>query len=55
MYEPSQIVKRAWKDAAKKRKDVSICGVYSKGQALLVKMLPHKLVMSIWMNQQGLK
>ena len=55
MYEPSQIVKRAWKDAAKKRKDVSICGAYSKGQALLVKLLPHKAVMSIWMSQQGLK
>ena len=55
MYEPSQIVRRAWKDAKKKRKDVSICGAYSKGQALLVKLLPHKWVMSIWMNQQGLK
>lgn len=54
MYEPSQIVKRAWKDEAKKRKDVSICGAYSKGQALLVKLLPHKAVMSIWMSQQGL-
>ena len=55
MYEPSQIVRRAWKDAKKKNKDVSICGAYSKGQALLVKLLPHKLVMSIWMHQQGLK
>lgn len=54
MYEPSQIVKRTWKDVAKKRRDVSICGAYSRGQALLVKLLPHRLVMSIWMNQQGL-
>lgn len=55
MYEPAQIVKRAWKDAKKKRKDVSICGAYSKGQALLVKLLPHKTVINVWLNQQGLK
>lgn len=55
MYEPSQIVTRAWKDAAKKNKDVSICGAYSKGQALLVKLLPHKIVMKVWLRQQGLK
>lgn len=55
MYEPQQIVKRAWKDAKKKRRDVSICGAYSKGQALLVKLLPHKTVMNVWINQQGLK
>ena len=55
MYQPSQIVRRAWKDAKKKNKDVSICGAYSKGQALLVKLLPHKVVMNVWLNQQSLK
>ncbi len=55
MYEPKQIVTRAWKDIKKKNCDVSICGAYSKGQALLVKLLPHKMVMSVWMYQQGLK
>ena len=55
MYEPQQIVTRAWKDVKKKNCDVSICGAYSKGQALLVKILPHKVVMSVWLNQQGLK
>lgn len=55
MYEPSQIVNRAWKDVKKKNKDVSIYGAYSKGQALLVKLLPHKIVMRVWMHQQGLK
>ncbi|MBQ9118179.1 MAG: SDR family NAD(P)-dependent oxidoreductase [Clostridia bacterium] len=55
MYEPSQIVKRAWKDLKKKNRDVSVCGAYSKGQALLVKLLPHKWVMSIWLKQQKLK
>ena len=55
MYEPSQIVNRAWKDAKKKKKDVSICGAYAKGQAWLVKLLPHKTVMNVWLNQQKLK
>lgn len=55
MYEPSQIVTRAWKDAKKKNKDVSICGAYAKGQAWLVKLLPHKIVMNVWLNQQSLK
>ena len=53
MYEPKQIVKRAWKDAKKKNRDVSIYGAYARGQRLLVKLLPHRLVM--WMKQQGLK
>ena len=55
MYEPKQIVKRAWKDAKKKNRDVSIYGTYARGQALLVKLLPHRLVMWVWMKQQGLK
>ena len=55
MYKPAQIVNRAWKDAKKKNKDVSICGAYAKGQALLVKLLPHKMVMNVWLNQQSLK
>lgn len=55
MYEPKQIVGRAWKDAKKKNRDVSIYGAYARGQALLVKLLPHRLVMRIWMKQQGLK
>lgn len=55
MYEPQQIVARAWKDVKKKNCDVSICGAYAKGQAWLVKALPHKAVMSVWLNQQDLK
>ena len=54
MYEPSAVVKRAWKDLKRKNRDVSVCGAYSKGQALLVKLLPHRLVMSIWLKQQKL-
>ena len=55
MYEPQQIVKRAWKDVKKKKKDVSIFGKYAKFQALLDKALPHKLVMKVWLKQQKIK
>ena len=54
MYEPKQIVRRAWKDVKKKNRDVSICGFKAKGQVFLVKILPHRLVMKVWMKQQKL-
>ena len=54
MYKPEQIVKRAWKDLKKKNRDVSIHGTKARGQALLVKILPHRLVMRVWMKQQKL-
>ena len=54
MYTPEQIVARAWKDLKKKNRDVSVYGAFARGQALLVKLLPHKLVMKVWMNQQKL-
>ena len=54
MYEPTQIVNRAWKDLKKKNRDVSIFGAYARGQALLVKLLPHRTVMRVWMKQQKL-
>jgi len=54
MYTPDQIVTRAIKDL-KKGRDFSICGFKAKGQTLLVKLLPHKLVMNVWMKQQSLR
>ncbi len=54
MYEPADIVSRAWRDL-RLGKDVSIYGFKARGQALLVKLLPHKLVMTVWMKQQKLK
>jgi short-subunit dehydrogenase len=54
MYTPDQIVKRAWKDARKKKRDFSICGFTAKSQVLAVKLLPHRLVMWVWMKQQKL-
>lgn len=55
MYKPEQIVNRAWKDLKKKKRDVSIYGAKAKGQALLVKLFPHRFIMWVWMKQQGLK
>ncbi|MBO4872666.1 MAG: SDR family NAD(P)-dependent oxidoreductase [Lachnospiraceae bacterium] len=53
MYDPKDIVRRAWRDL-KRGKDVSIYGFKARGQAALVKILPHRLVMDIWMKQQKL-
>ncbi len=53
MYTTDQIVTRAWRDLAR-GKDVSMYGFKARGQALLVKLLPHSLVMSVWMKQQKL-
>lgn len=55
MYEPKQIVTRAFKDLKKKNRDVSIYGAYTKAQTLLIKLFPHKWVINIWLNQQKLK
>ncbi len=54
MYNASQIVKRAYKDA-KKRKDVSKFGFIARAQMLLAKLLPHSFIMSFWQRQQKLK
>lgn len=54
MYEPEFIVKTAWKALAK-NKDYVVPGFKAKMQVLLVKLLPHSLVMSVWMKQQKLK
>ena len=49
MVSPEAVAKKAIKDA-KKGKDVSICSIFVKCQHLNVKLLPHKLVMKIWMR-----
>ena len=52
MYEAKDVVATAMKDMYKKNKDVSIHGLPVKLQVLGVKLLPHKLIMKIWMKQQ---
>ena len=48
------MVRRAWRDA-KRGKDVSQFGFVARFQAGLTKLLPHSLVMDVWMRQQKLQ
>ncbi len=43
------VAKKAMTDA-KKGKDVSICSFYVKCQHISVKLLPHKLVLKLWLS-----
>ena len=54
MYEPEQIVRRMWRDA-KKGKEVCRYGFIARSQSLMAKLLPHRLIMDVWMKQQKLK
>ncbi len=51
IWESADVVRTAIRDAYR-GKDVSIHGFSVKAQVLLTKLLPHSLVMSIWMRQQ---
>ena len=53
-YTAEQVVRTALRDM-KKGKEVSICGFPVKAQVLAVKLLPHSLVMKIWMKQQKMR
>lgn len=53
MYKSEQIVKRALRDA-KKKKDVSKFGFIARFNMFLAKVLPHSFVMSYWQRQQKL-
>ena len=52
VYEAKDVVAKGLKDLYKSKKDISIHGLPVKLQVLGVKLLPHKLVMKVWMNQQ---
>ena len=52
LYEAKDVVATGLRDLYKTKKDVSIHGFPVKFQVLLVKLLPHKLVMAVWQNQQ---
>ena len=51
---PDVVAKKAIKDA-KKSKDISIYGLYTKLSHIAAKMLPQRCMMGIWMRQQRLK
>ena len=52
VQEAGDVVAQGLKDLYRSKKDVSIPGLGVKLQVLGVKLLPHKLVMKTWMNQQ---
>ena len=55
MYDPADIVRRALRDSARRRRDTSFYGFVARGQALLVKLLPTRWVLDIWQAQQKLR
>ena len=52
VYEAKDVVATGLKDLYKTRKDYSVHGLPIKAQVLLVKCIPHSLVMRIWQAQQ---
>lgn len=52
VYEAKTVVATGLRDLYKTKRDVSIPGLPVKLQVLLVKLLPHKLVMKTWIGQQ---
>ena len=52
LYEAKDVVATGLKDLFKTKKDVSIHGFPVRMQVRLVKLLPHSLVMNIWLKQQ---
>lgn len=52
LYEASDCVATALKDLYHSKKDYSIHGLPVKLQVLGVKILPHSIIMKIWLNQQ---
>ena len=52
LYEAKDVVATGLKDLYRSRKQVSIHGLPVKLQVFMVKLVPHSLVMKIWLNQQ---
>ena len=52
LYEAKDVVATGLKDLYKSRKDFSVHGLPIQIQVLLVKFVPHRFVMNIWLNQQ---
>ena len=52
LYEARDVVATGLKDLYRTKKDVSIHGFPVRMQVRLVKLLPHSLVMNIWLRQQ---
>ena len=52
LYEADDVVRTGLKDLYKTKKEYSVHGFMTRMQVRLVKLLPHNIVMKIWMNQQ---
>ena len=52
VYDPDTVVATGLRHLYKTRKDVSVHGLPVKLQVLAVKLVPHSMVMNIWLNQQ---
>ena len=52
LYEAKDCVATGLRNLYKSRKDYSVHGLPIKIQVLLVKFVPHSIVMNIWLNQQ---
>ncbi len=52
LYEAADVVATGLKDLYKTKKDYSVHGLPIQLQVLGVKLLPHSIVMRVWMNQQ---
>ena len=52
LYEAKDVVAVGLKDLYRSKKDYSVPGLPVKMQVFLVKLVPHRIVMNIWLNQQ---
>ena len=52
LYEAKDVVKTGLKDLYRTKKDYSVHGLPVRNQIRLVKLLPHSLVMNVWLKQQ---
>ena len=52
LYEAKDVVATGLKDLYKSKKPYSVHGLPIRNQVRLVKLLPHSIVMNVWMNQQ---
>ncbi|MBQ5321068.1 MAG: SDR family NAD(P)-dependent oxidoreductase [Oscillospiraceae bacterium] len=53
VYEAAAVAKTTVKHLYHSKRDVSVHGAYATLQSILVKILPHSLVMWIWLKSQG--
>ena len=53
LYNPKDVISLAIKDLYSK-KDMSVYGLKNRLQRIATKLLPHKLVMKVWLNRQKL-